>query len=132
MLFEFQRLGFFRVVSGKLQQVVVKLRAGLIIIIILIRAQTIVKPSGKPHHLFSQDPLAVSHATLLDERVMCNSLGQESHMQLSQTRESCATFLDKRVACDILLPIAKHQMNFCLNCYLLSFCPSHVQDKLSS
>jgi hypothetical protein len=49
MLFEFQRLGFFRVVSGKLQQVVVELRAGLIIIIILIRAQTIIKPYGDEH-----------------------------------------------------------------------------------
>jgi hypothetical protein len=64
MLFEFQRLGFFQVVSGKLQQVVVELRAGLIIIIISIRAQTIVKPSGKPHHLFSQEPLAASCVTL--------------------------------------------------------------------
>jgi hypothetical protein len=38
MLFEFQRLGFFQVVSGKLQEVVVELGAGLIIIIISIRA----------------------------------------------------------------------------------------------
>jgi hypothetical protein len=90
MLFEFQRLGFFWMVSGKSQQVVVELRAGLIIIIISIKAQTIVKPSGKPHCLFSQEPLAVSP------------------------------------------PIAEHRTNFRLNCYLLSFCPSHVQDKISS
>jgi hypothetical protein len=64
MLFEFQRLGFFQVVSGKSQQVVVELRAGLIIIIISIRAQTIIKPSGKPHHLFSQEPLTY-HGQLL-------------------------------------------------------------------
>jgi hypothetical protein len=69
MLFEFQRLGFFRVVSGKLQQVVVEFKAGLIIIIISIRAQTIVKPSRKPHHLFSQELLAASHVTLSDKRV---------------------------------------------------------------
>jgi hypothetical protein len=75
MLFEFQRLGFFQVVSGKSQQVVVEFRAELIIIMISIRAQTMVKPSRKPHHLFSQEPLAASRVTLSDKRVMCNSLG---------------------------------------------------------
>jgi hypothetical protein len=104
MLFELQRLGFFWVVSGKSQQVVVELRAGLIIIIISIRVWTIAKSSGKPHHLFSQELLAVSHVTLSDERV----------------------------ARDISWPIAEHWMNFHLNCYFLSFCPSRIQDKISS